>query len=344
MFEILGGVLGAGASLYGGILQAEAQDEANQINLYNNERNLQARERERSEQIAMAEKLRREQKLGSSDIRGTRVHYVEGKGWVTEGSPALLAMMKAQDAEQMKQLSIDAPMARKVRERNYSRGLQDEAMADTYRRQLGNTVTPSDDAYANDLYLAQVAGLREGSQDAGRRAFTQLFRTNDSSRAGDVAASLARENNSAYTKAALHAKLMARGSGQKEADTRRNQLANLYNLFATRAGQGTEANFKPTNIDNSAQLDSATKLDANIGQFTASSYGKPGGTLDYVQPNLGYGNAVSGAGSALASAFRSAGAAQAYRGGSGVQGFGSNSSAGGGDDYYTRNETGAYGT
>jgi hypothetical protein len=335
MFEILGGVLGAGASLYGGILQAEAQEDANRMNWAVNVMNYQQRERERAEQIAMANKLRAEQKLGSSDIRGTRVKFVEGQGWVTTGAPELLALMKAQDAEQMKQLSIDAPMARKVRERNYSRGLQDEAMADTYRRQLGNTVTPSDDAYANDLYLAQVAGLREGSQDAGRRAFTQLFRTNDSSRAGDVAASLARENNSAYTKAALQAKLMARGSGQKEADTRRNQLANLYNLFATRAGQGTEANFKPTNIDNSAQLESATKGDLNTGALAAQSYGKAGGTLDYVQPNLGYGNAVSGAGSALASAFRSAGARQAY---GGVQGFGGNSSAGSGSNMYVNPE------
>ena len=39
---------------------------------------------------------------------------------------------------------------------------------------------------------------------------------------------------------------MSRGMGAKEKNEQRMPLANLYNLFATRAGQGAEAQYKPT--------------------------------------------------------------------------------------------------
>jgi len=336
MIEMLGGILGAGASLAGGIMQAEAQDDANQMNWAVNVMNYQQRERERAEQIAMANKLRAEQKLGSTDIMGTRVKFVPGQGWVTTGTPQTQALIDAQRNEQMKQLNTDLPMARKVRERNYVRGIEDEGMADTFRRQLANTYTPSDKPFEQDLLNAQLAGLRESQQDAGRRAFTQMFRTADNSRSGDIAAALSREGGKAYTNAALQAKLLARGSGIKEADTRRNQIANLYNLFATRASQGTDVNFKPTNIDNSAQLNSAAQGGLTTGSLAVQSAGKEGGTLDYVKPNLGYGNAVAGAGSALASAFRMQGARDAY--GGGVSGFGGSGGGGGGSGYYQPDE------
>ena len=52
--------------------------------------------------------------------------------------------------------------------------------------------------------------------------------------------------NQAYANAALQSKLMSRGMGAKEKNEQRMPLANLYNLFATRAGQGATADYKPT--------------------------------------------------------------------------------------------------
>jgi len=332
MLELMGGLLGAGGGIAGALIGAEESAATRDMNWAINIMNFQQRERERAEAIAMANKLRAEQKLGSTDIRGTSVKFVPGKGWVTTGSPAVLEMMKLQDAEQKKQLSEDLPMRRKVMQRNYVRGLEDEGVADMYRRQLYNTApAASDDAFASELMQAQNMGLREATQDAGRRAFTQMYRTSNNSRAGDIAGALAREGNSAWSKAALQAKLMARGSGQKEVDSRRNQLANLYNMFATRASQLPEVNYKPQSIDNQGQLDSATKGLLTAGGLATQTAGAKGGTLDYISPDYGMANAVGGGASALASAFRAAGAKGGSQGG--VQGFGG-SGGSSDDDYY----------
>lgn len=334
MMELMGGLLGAGGGIAGALIGAEESAQTRDMNWAINIMNFQQRERERNEAIAMANKLRAEQKLGSTDIRGTRVKFVPGQGWVTTGSPEVLEMMKLQDAEQRKQLTEDLPMRRKVMQRNYARGLEDEGIADMYRRQLYNTAPArSDDALASDLYRAQAMGIREATQDAGRRAYTQLYRTSSNSRAGDVAGALAREGNRAYAQAALQSKLMSRGQGQKEVDARRNQLSNLYNLFATRASQLPEVNYRPQSIDNSGQLDSATKGLLTAGGLATQTAGAKGGTLDYISPDYGMANAVGGGASALASAFRAAGAKGGGGGQGGVSGFGGTGGSSD-DDYY----------
>ena len=67
-----------------------------------------------------------------------------------------------------------------------------------------------------------------------------------------------------------------------------------------------------------------------------------GGEFDYVQPNLGYGNALAGLGSSLSSAFKGMGAQQAYanRGGqqqAQIAGFGP-TGGGGSNGMFTMNE------
>jgi len=338
MFGLIGGLAGAGASLAGGMMNADAQEDANQMNWAINVMNMQQRERERQEAIAMALKARAEQKLGTTDIRGTRTHFVPGKGWVVEGGKGVLDMMALQDAEQKKVLTTDLPMRRAVMQRNYQRGVQEEALADTFRRKLQNRYVPSDEALAGDLYQAGAMGLREASADAGRRVFTQGMRTGQNSNFGEIASNLQREDNNAYAKLALQTKLMARGSGQEIADKRDAGLANLYNLFATRAQQLPETNYKPQSIDTQGTLSTATAGDLSTGNTATSMFAKKGGELDYVQPNMGYGNAVAGAGSSLASMFRGMGA---QRQSSGVSGFGG-SGGGSDDDYYQNNEGSSY--
>lgn len=320
MFGMIGGLAGAGASVAGGIMNAEAQEETNQLNWAINVMNFQQRQREHDEAVAMALKLRAEQKLGTTDIRGTRTHFIPGRGWVVEGAPDVLEMQKLQDAEQKNVLLHDLPQLRKQRDRNYVRSLGEEGIADTYRRQLANVRVGSDDAFANDLYKAATFGLRESSADADRSAYKQMFRTNSSSAAPEVAGAMARENNAAYVKAALTSKLMARGSGQAEADKERNSLANLYNLFATRAGNMPTISYKPQNLDNEGTLPAGQTGMLTAGQAATGAFGKKGGELDYTQANMGYGNAVAAGGSALASMFRGMGAQR-----SGVSGFGGSS-------------------
>lgn len=335
MMGLFGGLLGAGASVAGGIMNAEAQDETNQLNWAINVMNMQERRRERDEAIAMALKQRREQQLGTTDIRGTRTHFVPGKGWIVEGSPDVLAMQKAQDREQMLRLTHDLPMRRKQMDLNYQQTFPERALADTFMRKLQNRYVPDDSVYEGQLYDVAAEGLREARRDAGRRLFTNVGRTGGNIRAyQETADAISRSANDAYAKARLNAKLAARGSGVAIADARDKNNANLYNLFATRASQLPDTQYKPENIDTQGTLTASQAGMLNTGALATNMFAKKGGELDYTTANMGYGNAIASGGAALASAFRGMGAQRQY--GGGVSGFGG--SGDGDSELYTGGE------
>lgn len=335
MFEMIGGLASAGAGIAGALINAEEQEQTRQMNWAIAVMNYQQRERERAEAIAMATKLRKEQQLGTTDIRGTRTKFVPGKGWVTTGAPELLAMMKLQDAEQMKVLQHDLPQRRKVLDRNYVRGLADESTADTYRRQLGNIRMGSDQAIAGDLYNAQAMGLREAGRDAGRRVFTQAMRTGNNSNFASIAAAMQEKTNDAYARAALQSRLASRGLARRDYDEARKGTANLYNLFATRAQQVPEVNYRPQSIDTAGTTESSARNALVAGQDLTKMFAMKGGELDYLSPNLALGNGIAAAGQALGSAFRMGGAQQRDRETRGLAGFGSPNSAGSNSGMYT---------
>jgi hypothetical protein len=333
MMGAIGGIAGGVLGYMGAMEQADAQRDATRANMDFNYANMAMRERERQEAIAMAKKLQAEQKLGYTDARGMRTKFVPGQGWVSTPSDTMKRLFELQEAEQLNVLTKDLPMARAVRERNYKRGLGEEAIADTYRRKLANLeATPArgDDAYANDLYTAQTRGLQDAERSAGKRMFQQMFRTGaGSSNIAAAAGEMQDKTNRAYANAALQSKLMARGMGAKEKNEQRMPLANLYNLFATRAGQGAEAAYKPQDPLAGDQTALASRNALTAGQDLTKMFAMKGGEFDYVQPNLGYGNALAGLGSSISSAFGAMGAKNKYDqrgtgpgGGGQVAGFG----------------------
>lgn len=347
----IGGLFSAGGAVIGGIMQAEAQDRATEANKMINFANMAQRAREIQDARNYAEKIRSEGKLGTQDIRGTTTKFVPGKGWVVTGSPALLAMMKAQDAEQMKQLTHDLPQRRKIMDRNYQRSFQDDAIADTFRRQLTNQVPArGDEGYASDLYQAMTTGLREAGQQTGGKAYAQSFRSGNTSNMPRLAGALQKANNQSYAQAALQATLTARGQGAREANDRRNQLSNLYNMFATRAAALPDVNYRPQPIDVNSNIALAAGQGAQNNQIGAQVMQMQGLRQDYEQPNFGYANAVGGGAAALGSAFNVMGAKKQYdgsgggSGGGGVSGFGATGGrGGGGSGMYNDNQESTYG-
>lgn len=326
MFGMIGGLAGAGASIAGGIMNAEEAEETRQMNWAIAVMNYQQRERERTEAIAMANKLRGEQKLGTTDARGTRTHFIPGRGWVVDPSEQVAALQKLQDAEQMKVLQHDLPQLRKQRDTNYAQTFPERALAETYRMKLANRFVPDDQGYENLLLQSQTNQLDRAQRDAGERLFTNVGRTGGNTRAyQETARTLARTTNEAYADAGLKAKLLSRGMGQREADERDKSLANLYNLFATRASNMPNISYKPQNLDDAGTLAAGQQGLLTAGNLATGAFGKKGGELDYLSPNMGWGNAVAAGGSALASAFRGMGAAGKS---GGVSGFG------GGSDIY----------
>ena len=348
MLEMLGGIAGGVLGYMGAMENADAQRYAADTNAAINERNVQLRERERAEAIAMAKKLQAEQKLGYTDARGMRTKFIPGQGWVSTPSDTMKRLFELQEAEQLNVLTKDLPMARAVRQRNYTRGLGEEAIADTYRRKLANLeATPArgDDAYAYDLYRAQTMGLQDAEREAGGKAFQNLFRTGaGSSNVAAAAGAMQDKTNRAYMSAALQSKLMSHGMGMKEKNEQRMPLANLYNLFATRASQGATADYKPTDPLGGDKLADAARNSLVAGQDITKMFAKQGGEYDYVQPNLGYGNALAGLGSSISSSFGAMGAKSAYNNRtqqqpvSEVGGWGGSGGGGGASNYYQGNQ------
>jgi len=343
----IGGIAGGVLSYMGQMEQADAQRDATRANMDFNYANMAMRERERQEAIAMAKKLQAEQKLGYTDARGMRTKFVPGQGWVSTPSDTMKRLFELQEAEQLNVLTKDLPMARAVRQRNYNRGLGEEALADTYKRKLANLeATPErgDEAYANDLYTAQTRGLQDAEREAGGKAFMNLFRTGaGSSNVAAAAAAMQDKTNRAYSNAALQSKLMSRGMGRREKNEQRMPLANLYNLFATRASQGANAEYKPQDPLAGDKMGDAARNSLVAGQDITKMFAKQGGEFDYVQPNLGYGNALAGLGSSISSAFGAMGAKGAYNnrqgGGAGVGGFAATGDSGGSNGMFTMNQS-----
>lgn len=335
MVEMIGGIAGAAGSVISGMMAAKAADRAADMNWQINLMNYYQRERERKEAMRRADVASAEQKLGTADIRGTTTKFVPGKGWVVTGAADVMEMMKLQDQAQKDVLTKDIPQRRKVQERNYVRGLGDEALAETFRKKLGNVYRGSDEAVAADLYKAMSGGIAESNRDTSKRMFTQAMRTGQNSNFDDLAASLAGASNEAYSRAALNARMQARGKADEAYNQERGANAQLYQMFAQRAGQLPDVSYKSQAFAEGDAADASKQSLAAMG-MGANYAAQKGGTLDYIQPNYGWANAAASAGSAIGSLGRMFGAQSQRRGAGGgaagggmteggVTGFGSTS-------------------
>jgi len=352
MAEMIGGIAGAAGSIVGGILAAQAADRAANMNWSLNLLNYYQRERERKEAMRRADVASAEQKLGSTDIRGTSTKFVPGKGWVVTGAEDVKEMMKLQDQAQKDVLTKDIPLRRKQQDRNYVRGLAEEGLAETFRKKLGNVYRGNDEAVAADLYKAMSSGIAESNRDTSRKMFTQAMRTGQNSNFDDLAGSLSDASNEAYSRAALNARLQSRGKADEQYNAERSSNAQLYQMFAQRAAQMQDVNYRPQSFESGDPAD-ASKMALTAAGMGANYAAQKGGTMDYIQPNYGWANAAASAGSSLGSLGRMFGAQSQRRGSGGgaaggglteggVTGFGSTSgnegqwsSIGGRDDGFS---------
>lgn len=308
MMPIIGAGIGAGGSIASGMMGAEAQDRAANLNWQINLMNYYQRERERREQMNWARENRDIQQQGSTGPDGERTKFVDGKGWVSTRSERGQQISELQDSEQVARLTQDMPMLRRGMQRNESRSLEDETEANALRQQFRGIRQESPGQLENLLFGAATNRMTESYDDAQESLLRQSYRTG-ASNTGQVLSTLQAERARSSSDAAMEAKLRARGIVQQEYDQKRSGTANLYNMFATRASALPNVSYAPQNIDNgqgaTAQF---AQLGYRAGKDLSDAAGKQGGTLDYVQPNMGWANAVGGGASALASAFRGLGA------------------------------------
>lgn len=286
MLSALGSVF---AALIGGAAESQASATNWAINLYN----ARQRNKERQESIAYADKLRDEEHLGGTNAAGVRSYWDPVKGWVTELPPVLKQLRDYY-------YNTEVPMMQAQLARDYQQRREDANQADTELRNYRDIRRPDTRALEAELYNASTRGLSEATSETMNAAMRNALRMG-SSDAGRIAARILEEDARQRKIASDDAHLKSYGLADEMYNNARSQQAQLYNMFASRAGQGLRGTM--TSGDFEGGGNALQQLFAQLGQAGKSAglnaVMKQGGTIDYIDPNFGLANAIGGASAAL---------------------------------------------
>ena len=288
-------ILGFGGSLLSGGIGAIAQAEANNQNYAINLLNYYQREKERRQQIQATREATRDNKLGSTDAYGNRTHFVEGQGWVTDLAPEQKALQDLQTNEQLKSVIGDQALKRKMTEQNYGRQQVEGDVADSFLRQMENLQAPNTtDTDASLIYNQQAQGINDAFDKTQSAAMRSSLRSG-ASNTGQILADLARSRSEQLGNASNNAYLQAKQINGQEYAQKRGQLAQLYNAFASAARQSPDITYNPVNTaaGTAGAMNTLMNLQSGANNQLAAAYGRQGGTMDYVEPQMGWANAIS---------------------------------------------------
>jgi hypothetical protein len=304
----IGGLAGAGFSIAGAQEAAAASEAAARTNLIINMMNFQLRERERKDRIQQAEQNRSDTHLGARDADGNRTQFIEGVGWVTELSAQNKRIREMQQKEQSTVLGQDLPAKRAQMFANLDRQRTENFMAQGLLNEFRNIQQEDPSAWKNRLYGAATRGINEAFDAQGNQAMRKAIRTG-ASNTGEILASLGAAHADMLQKASQDAELKAPEMAEAQFNQRRAGAAQLYNMFAERAGRMPEVSYQPTNPSGQTNsILSQFAQEAGVsGRDLAAAFGQRGGVMDYVQPDYGQANALASTGQAVGSAGRSLG-------------------------------------
>jgi hypothetical protein len=295
VLPLLGALIGGAASVASAIIGGNAQSAATQYNWAANERNLQAREKERKQTMDYAEKVRAEEKLGGTDAGGNRTRFVEGEGWVTELSDRNKAL---QDYF----YGTELPERQGQFQRLASQSRKSDDVANGLLAQFRRIVKENPAEIEALLMSVASRGINEGTRDAIEPAMRSAARTGNSN-VSKIIGEIARNAQEARKEAAINSKLQAKDYVQQSYDSKRGTNAQLYNQFLSQSGLALNPSMDPTAGEAGAnnlmaQFLQAAQAGKGIG-FNAVN--KQGGTRMPIEPDMGMANAIGASGVSIAS-------------------------------------------
>lgn len=304
VLPLLAAGLGAAGNVAGGIMGANAQESADKTNQLINIMNAMMRQQERIDQMEMAGRIRREDKLGGIDAAGNRTFFDPERGWVVAPSQATQGIQELQNLEQEKTLLQDLPMRRKQMQRNYVDQLEDRSIEQALIKELPyQKVDPS--SIRAMLFQDAQKGI-DGTFDEATSAATRAAIRQGGTGTADVLSKMARERagatGDAFSKTGVQALQLADGMSKSNI----GQLQNLINFFGGRSRGLPAVNYSKDSSNDNANnlLRTAISAGQNSEGLVTSAAGKQGGTFDYITPNLGYANTVAQAGQSLGNLFK----------------------------------------
>ena len=302
----MGALLAAFASLASGVVGAGAADAAAQRNYNIDLLNYFSREKERRQAIEAADKRDRETKLGSTDASGNHTYFKPGVGWVTDLAPEQQTLQDLYQNEELQQLQNDLSKKRQILNANVTRQGAESGRAEALMDAFMRVQRPDAGMVEGLMNDASVRGINEGFDGALNEAMRTAVRSG-ASNSGKVAAEIGKSKSKALVDAFLNNKINATGQADQQYDQERANIANLYNMFATRASAMPDVAYNPRNIEGLASAAQGANMSNNsqAGGALINAFAKQGGTLSMMEPNYGWANAIASGGNALGAAFDS---------------------------------------
>lgn len=256
-------VASAGMNYLGGREESAARQGANNLTYQQALMNQELQQDRDAENLMLTTSMNAEEKLyrdkllrmiteGYSDTAtGTTSKYVSGEGWRTTYTPEATDLINADRSEQLNRIIVDQAMARRGRQSNELRRMDEGAAAS---KTLGEMESP--DPYDSkrivaDLIAARRRGVNEGFDKSLKGAITSDIRSGTNS--NRLIAEMARERGSALSDAEAGAYTEGLGLSEDLRGSRTSRLGNKYNMLAGRASNFDDVQFAPQSLSSNAQ-------------------------------------------------------------------------------------------
>lgn len=287
---MLGGT--ALSSIFGGM----AESSANKTNFAINQLNRQDRNRERQDALIYADKVNREQKLGGTNAAGDHSYFKPGVGWVTD-------LGSRNQGIQDYFYGTELPERRAQFSRGTARSRAEDDQANQLLKEFQGVQKDNPADIEAMLYEASTRGIGENTNDALESSLRQALRSG-SSNAGNIAGKINAAGAKQRGNAAKDAKLQALDYVDDRYNQRRATSSQLYNMFASRAGQDVGSSLDPSQGEGGANalLGQFAGMSGQGNSIGANAVNKQGGSLGYVEPDNGLANAIGGFSASLGAA------------------------------------------
>jgi hypothetical protein len=280
------------SSIFGGL----SENQASNINWAINEANRRDQNKWRQQGMDYAENIRGEQKLGSTNAAGDRTYFKPGVGWVTE--------LGSRNRELLNYFfGTELPERRSQFARGAQRSRTESDVADQLLRQFQSVMKENPRDAEQMLFEAATRGINENTAAAMGSAMTAGLRSG-SSNVGRIAGEIQRAAGKTMANAGKDARLQALDYVGQKYNQQRGAASQLYNLFASRAGQDIGSSYDPTGREAAAnaQTGQMASLAAQGNSIGASAIGRNGGLYQPFEANNAIGNALGGVGASLGGA------------------------------------------
>jgi hypothetical protein len=247
---MIGALLSAGAGLFSSIMQAKAQQQANNINW----QSVLETKRSNRKQEGLQTATRK-------DAYGNALVYTPGVGWEYDLTGSTRGILDAEQRERTANLTKDAPRNRAAAERMDERSQEANDAWKTAFNKYKYRTEPSEEEAIADTRQTLLNSRRRGLDEAANLLSKQLLRTGSSSNIGRVYKDAANQYADSLQDVDLKAKELG---GQKYRQNRDSDMAaimsELNNLRGV-ADQTTTSpvNFSSFNQDLTGRADTATQ-------------------------------------------------------------------------------------